>query len=57
MIFWLNWRLCDLDGTLCYSVAVDSMVVVGCEVVGVGLVDFGVMAFELDSSFVWSWVV
>ena len=33
----------------------------GCEVVRVGLVDFGVMVLELDSSFggcfVWSWVV
>ena len=30
---------------------VDGMVVVGCEVVCVGLVDLGVTVLELDSSF------
>ena len=39
---------------------VDGVVVVGCEVMGVGLVDLGVMVLELDSSFwvvfIWSWV-
>lgn len=33
------------------SVAVDGMVVVGCEVVHVELVDFAVMVLKLDSSF------
>ena len=30
---------------------VDGMVLVGCEVVGAGLVDLGVTVLELDSSF------
>ena len=30
--------------------AVDDVVVVGFEVIGVGLVDFGVIVLELDSS-------
>ena len=38
-------------GSLHFIVAVDSIVVVGCEVVGVELVEFGVMVLELDSSF------
>ena len=35
-----------------FTVAVDGVVVVGCEVVGVRLVDFGVMVLKLDSSWV-----
>ena len=39
---------------------VDGVVEVGCEVMGVGLVDLEVMVLELDSSFcvafIWSWV-
>ena len=31
--------------------AVDGIVVVGCEIMGVRLVDFGIMDLELDSSF------
>ena len=38
-------------GRLRFSVAVDVIIVVGFELVGVGLVDFGVMVLELDSSF------
>ena len=38
-------------GPLRFSVAVDVMIVVGFELVGVGLVDFGVMVLELESSF------
>ena len=34
-----------------FSVSVDGVVVVGCEVVVVGLLDFRVMVLELDSSF------
>ena len=34
-----------------FSVTVGGMVVVGCEVVGVGLGDLGVTVLELDSSF------
>ena len=48
MIFWFGdfviWR-----GPLHLSAAVDCVVVMGCEVVGVGLVDFGVMILDLDS--------
>ena len=39
-------------GLLRFTVAVDGVVVVGCEVVGVRLVDFGVMVLKLDSSIV-----
>ena len=39
-------------GPLRFTVAVDGVVVVGCEVVGVRLVDFGVMVLKLDSSWV-----
>ena len=34
-----------------FSVTVNGMVVVGCEVMAVELVDLGVMGLELDSSF------
>ena len=41
--------------------AVDGVIVVGCEETCVKLVDFGVMVLAVDSSFggvfVWSWVV
>ena len=40
------WR-----GVFLFSVAVDDVVVEGCDVVGVRLVDFGAMAIELDSLF------
>ena len=40
------WR-----GVLLFSVAVDGVVVEGCDVVGIRLVDFGAMVLELDSSF------
>ena len=40
-----------LRGPLRFSVTVDGVVVVGCKVVGVGLVDLGVTVLELDSSF------
>ena len=53
MIFWFGdfviWR-----GPLHLSAAVDCVVVMGCEVVGVGLVDFGVMILDLDS-FLGAW--
>lgn len=39
--------------------AVDRVVLVSCETMGVGVLDFEVMALELDSSlgcvFTWSW--
>ena len=38
-------------GPLCFCVTVDGMNVVSCEVVGDELVDLGVMALGLDSSF------
>ena len=40
------WR-----GPLRFSVTVDGVVVVGCEVMGVGLVELGVTVLELNSSF------
>ena len=40
------WR-----GPLRFIVKVDGVVVVGCEVLGVGLVNLGVIVLELDSSF------
>ena len=44
-----------------FSVAVDDVVVVGCEFAVVRLVDFGAMVLELyfpfGDCFVWSWVV
>ena len=47
--------------SLRFSVAVDDVVAVGCEVTIVRLVDFGAMVLELYFSFgdcfVWSWVV
>ena len=42
MIFCLVWGLCNLEGSLRFSVAVDGVIVVGREVVYLGLVDFGV---------------
>ena len=42
----LVWRFCELEGPLRFSVSVDGVVVVGCEVVGVGLADFEVMVLE-----------
>ena len=36
MIFWLVWGFCNLEGALRFTVAVDGVVVVGCEVVGIG---------------------
>ena len=39
------------EGPLRFSVAVDGVVAVGCEVMCVGLVQFGVMVLELDYSF------
>ena len=38
-------------GSLLSSVTVDGVVVVACEVVGVGLVDLGVTVFEFDFFF------
>ena len=38
-------------GPLSFSVKVDGMVVAGCEVVGVVLMDFEVVILKLDSSF------
>ena len=38
-------------GAFLFSVAVDGVVVEGCDVVGVRLVDFGAMVLELESSF------
>ena len=38
-------------GPFSSSVIVDGMVVVGCEVVGVGLVDLEVLVLEINSSF------
>ena len=38
-------------GLLRFSVAVDGMVVLGCEIVGVGLMDFEIMVLKLDSYF------
>ena len=47
--------------SLRFSVAVDDVVAVGCEVAVVRLVDFGAMVLELyfpfGDCFVWSWVV
>ena len=47
--------------SLRFSVAVDDVVAVGCEVAVVRLVDFGAMVLELYFSFgdcfVWRWVV
>ena len=40
-----------MERALRFSVSVDGVVVVGCEVVVVGLLDFRVMVLELDSSF------
>ena len=40
------WR-----GSLRFSMTVDGVVVVGCEVVSIGLVDLGVTVLGLDSSF------
>ena len=40
------WR-----GSLRFSITVDGVVVVGCEVVSIGLVDLGVTVLGLDSSF------
>ena len=40
-------------GALLFSVAVDGVVVEGCDVVGFRLVEFGALVLELDSSF-WS---
>ena len=40
------WR-----GPLRFSVTVDGVVVVGCEVMDVGLVELGVTVLELNSSF------
>lgn len=37
-------------GSLSFSETVDSVVVVFCEIVGVGLLDFDIMVLELDSS-------
>ena len=54
MIFWLfSWfeDFAIWRAPLRFSVTVDDVVVVCCEVVGVGLVDLGVMVLELDSSF------
>ena len=42
-----------MERALRFSVSVDGVVVVGCEVVVVGLLDFRVMVLELDSSFGW----
>ena len=48
------------SGSLRFSGTVDGVVVVGCKIVGVRLMDLEVMALELDSSFgfffIWSWV-
>ena len=38
-------------GSLSFSETVDSVVVVFCEIVGVGLLDFDIMVLELDSSY------
>ena len=47
--------------SLSFTVAVDDVIAVCCEVAVVRLVDFGAMVLELYSSFgdcfVWSWVV
>ena len=47
--------------SLRFSVAVDDVVAVGCEVAVVMLVDFGAIVLELyfpfGDCFVWSWVV
>ena len=47
--------------SLRFSVAVDDVVAMGCEVAVVRLVDFGAMVLELyfpfGDCFVWSWVV
>ena len=36
-------------GALCFSVEIDGVVTEGCDVVGIRLVEFGAMVFELDS--------
>lgn len=61
MIFWLVWGSGDLEGPLRFNVAVDGVLVEGCEVLDFRLVDFEVMVSDLNSYlgvvFVWSWVV
>lgn len=49
--FWLVWEFFSLIGLLCFSVAVDGMVVVDCEVLAVVIMEFDFMVSKMNFAF------
>lgn len=49
--FWLVWEFFSLIGLLCFSVAMDGMVAVDCEVLAVGIMEFDFMVSKMNFAF------